>query len=190
VSPVTHFLTGWLVANIGALETRERAAVTIASVVPDLDGAGLVAEYFTRDRAHPLMWYSSYHHVLGHNLLFGVVVTLATLAFGRDRWKTCVLSFLSFHLHLLGDLVGSRGPDGFQWPIQYLFPFSTRFQLCWRGQWELNSWPNFAITAGALLLTLYISWKKGRSPVVIFLVSADQAVVEALRNRFRLWFRR
>jgi inner membrane protein len=186
VSPVTHILTGWLVANIGTLEIRERTAITLASVAPDLDGAGIAAEYLTRDGAHPLMWYSAYHHVLGHNLLFGMVVTLVTLGLARHRWKTCVLSFFSFHLHLLSDLVGSRGPDGFQWPIQYLFPISTRFQLCWPGQWELNAWPNFAITGAALVLTLYVARKKGRSPVAMFSLSADQTVIKALRNRFSL----
>jgi inner membrane protein len=189
MSPVTHILIGWLVGNGGTLEMRERTAITLAGVAPDLDGAGLVAEYLTRDGAHPLMWYSTYHHVLGHNLLFGMVVTLATLGFARDRWKTCVLSFFSFHLHLLGDIVGSRGPDGFEWPIQYLFPFSTKFQLCWQGQWELNAWPNFAITAVALLIALYVAWKKERSPVAMFSVSADQAFVKALRKRFSLRFR-
>ncbi len=28
-----------------------------------------------------------------------------------------LLVLFSFHLHLLGDLVGARGPDGDQWPI-------------------------------------------------------------------------
>src|SRR5215470_8612066 len=43
VSPITHFLTSWLVANIGDLEVKEQAAITLAGVTPDLDGVGIVA---------------------------------------------------------------------------------------------------------------------------------------------------
>jgi len=185
VSPITHFLTSWLVANIGDLEVKEQAAITLAGVTPDLDGVGIVAEYLTRESDRPLEWYSNYHHVLGHNLVFGLLAAGAALAFSKRRWKTSALCFVSFHIHLLCDLAGSRGPDGFQWPIKYLFPLSSTFQLSWNGQWELNAWPNFALTAAALLLTLQLAFKRGRSPLAIFSRSADQAVVKALRDRFR-----
>lgn len=82
MSPVTHFLTGWVVANCSRLDRRERAIVALACVAPDLDG-------------------------------------LAGLA------------FLSFHIHLVEDTLGSRGPDGYQWPIPYLAAFSTKLLLTW-----------------------------------------------------------
>jgi len=44
MSPITHFLLGWIVANTDRLNRRERALVTVAGVIPDLDGAGVVAE--------------------------------------------------------------------------------------------------------------------------------------------------
>jgi len=40
------------------------------------------------------------------------------------KWKVALLAFVSFHLHLAEDILGSRGPDGYQWPIRYLKPFS------------------------------------------------------------------
>lgn len=172
-------------ANIGDLEIKERASITVAGVIPDLDGAGIVAEYLTRNSEKPLEWYSNYHHVLGHNLVFGLLVAAAAFAFSKRRWKAAALCLVSFHIHLMSDLAGSRGPDGFQWPIRYLFPFSSTFQLSWSGQWELNAWPNFAVTAAALLLTLYLALRTGRSLVAIFSPSADQALVRALRDRFR-----
>ena len=53
---------------------------------------------------------------------------------------------LTFHLHLLCDVAGSKGPDGSQWPIPYLEPFSDAIQWAWSGQWELNAWPNVTLT--------------------------------------------
>ncbi len=80
-------------------------------------------------------------------------------------WLTALLVFISFHLHLLCDLIGARGPDGDQWPIPYLKPFSNSVQLAWHGQWALNAWQNFAITGFLLLVTFWIARKYGSSPV-------------------------
>ena len=165
MSPVTHFLLGWVTANAAKLNRRERAMVTIAGVIPDVDGFGLVAEIATRDSAHPLMWWSEYHHVLGHNIGFCLLVTAAGYAFATRRWLTASLVFLSFHLHLLGDLIGARGPDGEQWPIPYLSPFSAVWQWTWSGQWALNGWPNLVITTALLAMTLWLAWRKGFSPL-------------------------
>jgi len=182
MSPATHFLTGWVLANSASLSRGERALVTLASVVPDVDGLGIVAEYLTRNSHHPLEWFSGYHHTL-HSLPFAVVVTVASFALATQRWKTAGLAFLSFHIHLLEDLVGSRGPDGYQWSIPYLMPFSRACELSWRGQWALNAWPNFAITILLLMMALYLSWSRGFSPLEMVSLRADAAFVAALRNR-------
>jgi len=182
MSPVTHFLTGWILANSASLSRRERALVTLAGVVPDIDGLGIVAEYLTRNSRHPLEWFSTYHHSL-HSLPFAVVVAAVTFVLATQRWKTASLAFLSFHIHLLEDLVGSRGPDGYQWPIPYLAQFSRACDLTWRGQWALNAWPNFAITISMLLLTFYLAWKRGFSPLEMVSLKADAAFVAALRTR-------
>ncbi len=134
MSPVTHFLVGWVVANADGLDRRERAVVTVAGVIPDIDGLGFIAEYLTREGSHPFWWYADYHHMLAHNLAFGLLTAAAAFALAARRWTAALLAFLSFHLHLLGDLAGSQGPDGSQWPIPYLLPFSKAWQLTWRGQ--------------------------------------------------------
>jgi len=36
MSPVTHFLTGWVFANCAKLQRKDRAIVTLASVMPDV----------------------------------------------------------------------------------------------------------------------------------------------------------
>jgi inner membrane protein len=185
MSPITHFLSGWVVANAsGTINLRERAMIAVAGVAPDLDGLGIVAEMLTRNSAHPLWWWSEYHHVLGHNLGFGLLLTAITFLLAVRRWLTASLVFLSFHLHLLCDLVGSRGPDGDQWPIPYLLPFSNAWQLTWQGQWELNAWPNFVVTGVALLAVFVLAWKRGNSPLEMVSASANKGFVKALRRRF------
>ena len=182
MSPATHFLTGWILANSASLSRRERALVTLAGVAPDVDGLGIVADYFTRNSSHPLEWFSNYHHSL-HTLPFAVVVAAVSFALATQRWKTAGLAFLSFHIHLLEDLVGSRGPEGYQWPIPYLMPFSRACELTWRGQWALNAWPNFAITIILLMATFYLAWLRGFSPLEMVFLKADAAFVGALRKR-------
>ena len=105
MSPVTHFLSGWLLANCARLDRRDRAIVTLACVVPDVDGLGIFAELVTRNSAHPLQWFTLYHHSL-HNLAFAVLVTVMAVALAQRRWVTGGLCFLSFHLHLFEDVLG------------------------------------------------------------------------------------
>jgi inner membrane protein len=99
-------------------------------------------------------------------------------------WLTAFLVFISFHLHLLCDLIGARGPDGDQWPIPYFKPFSNAVQLTWHGQWALNAWQNFVITGIFLLATFWIAWKYGSSPVELVGECWNREFVQALyKNR-------
>jgi membrane-bound metal-dependent hydrolase YbcI (DUF457 family) len=182
VSPVTHFFTGWVFANCFDLARRDRALITLACVVPDIDGLGIIPELLTRNSAHPLLWFSLYHHSL-HNLAFALVIGVIGCVFATKKWMTSSLAFLSFHLHLLEDLVGSRGPDGYQWPIPYLEPFSTHLQLIWRGQWSLNAWPNILITIAMLVTILWLAWRRGFSPIEMVSRRADAIFVAVLRRR-------
>ena len=183
MSPVTHFLTGWVFANGANLQRRDRDLVTLACVVPDIDGLGIIPELLTRNSGHPLLWFSLYHHSL-HGLPFAVAVALLAFLLGVQRWKTAALAFFSFHLHLLEDLVGSRGPEGYQWPISYLSPFSPVLQWTWSGQWALNAWPNLVLTLALLIVTFYWTWRRGFSPLEIFSERAELACMQAFRHRF------
>ena len=184
MSPITHFLTGWALANVDStLTRRERAFVTWAAVIPDLDGLGIIAEIATRNSARPLKWWIAYHHVLGHNIGFAVLVTVLAAMFSANKLKVAALVFVSFHSHLIGDLAGARGPDGHQWPIPYLLPFSNGLQLSWSGQWALNAWQNIVFTAGLMLAAVVLAVRRGYSPVEIFSKRVDGIVVAALRER-------
>jgi hypothetical protein len=178
-----------MVANVppadgpGGIGRRERAAIALAGAAPDIDGLGAIAEVLTKNSTPPLTWFSDYHHML-HNLLFALVVAGVALAVARrQRWLTAALALLSFHLHLLGDIVGARGPDGYGWPVLYLLPFSD-WAWTWAGQWPLNGWQNFAITGVSILLTFYLAWRRGFSPLEMVSPKADRAFVAALRARF------
>lgn len=184
MSPVTHFLASWVLASFPRLERRDVALITFAGVAPDIDGLGIIPELATRHSSRPLDWFSRYHHVLAHNLLFAVFVAVAVLVFARRRWLTAALAFLAVHLHFLMDVLGSRGPDGYNWPIPYLEPFSSRVQITWSGQWTLNAWQNIVITLALLVWTMIRTVQIGRSPVEIFSLSADTKVVAALRQRW------
>ena len=184
MSPITHFFTGWVIAStVPSLTVRDRGLITLAAVVPDFDGLGIIPELITRNSAHPLPWFTLYHHQL-HNLAFGVLVTLVAFSFANQKWATGLLAFVSFHSHLLEDLLGARGSDGYAWPIPYLRPFSNAYELTWSGQWALNAWPNFAITLLLLAITIYLAWSTGRSPLEFVSTRSNDAFVKALRRRF------
>ena len=184
MSPITHFLVGWSVAASAPIEKKDRLWVALAGIVPDIDGAGLLFDFLGPRREATLDWWSTYHHVLGHNLGWGLLVAGVAVAVAAKRRLVALLVMLSFHLHLLGDLLGSRGPEGYQWPIPYLLPFSNTWQWIWSGQWQLNAWPNFLITGVAVGHMFYIAWKKGVSPIEIVSCRGNRLFVEALRGRF------
>ena len=183
MSPITHFLVGWMVANAAKLDRRERAMVAVAGVIPDIDGLGAVPEVLTAGTPYAVTWFSDYHHTF-HNIAFAVLVAILAYALAHQRWKTALLVFLSFHLHLFCDVLGARGPDGHQWPVPYLLPFSHAWEWTWSGQWALNSWPNFAITGALLVATFYLAWRRSFSPLEIVSLRADHAFVGAIHQRF------
>jgi hypothetical protein len=183
MNPVTHFLGGWAVANTARLGRRDRALVAVAGMAPDADGFGIVAEWLTRDSGNPLYWWSDYHHVFGHNLVFGIALACVAFAVAKRRAVTAALALASVHLHLVMDVLGGRGPDK-DWGIPYLWPLSARPDIRWSGQWALNAWPNFVITGVLMALAFYLAWRRGRSPVGIVSTRADAAFVATLRRRF------
>ena len=179
----THILTGWCLAELNpTLTRREKATIVVGAVVSDLDGLGVLAEIATRNTDHPLLWWTDYHHILGHNLFFAVLYAIIAARIASAR--AGAWSFVAVHLHILADVAGSRGPDDYPWPIPYLHPFRNEPQLAWEGQWYLNAWPNFVITAVLVALTIVLAWRRGYSIVDLVSRRADEAFIDALRQRF------
>ncbi|MBM3845474.1 MAG: metal-dependent hydrolase [Verrucomicrobia bacterium] len=187
MNPITHFFLSWGVANALPNSTRRhRAIITLAGVAPDLDGLGIVAEVLTSKTQQPLHWWTDYHHVLGHNILAAIVVTSIAALLASSRVHTALLACLAVHLHLLCDVVGARGPDGDQWPIPYLLPFSSSVQWMWHGQWALNGWQNIAITIAAVGAAFVLARRRGYSPLEMVSTRANDVFVDAIRKRFPL----
>ncbi|MEO6066973.1 MAG: metal-dependent hydrolase [Gemmatimonadales bacterium] len=183
----THFLAGWLVGvSQRDLTPGELGAIAFAGVAPDLDGLPLLVDKIGALLGRETFYYERWHHVLAHNLGAALVFSAVVAALARHghRAKVALFAFLSVHLHLFFDLIGSKGADGSHWPIPYLSPFSQVWQVEWRGQWMFNSWQNTTILAALLVLTVWTAWKYGRSPVVLVSQKADEQVVAALRSRF------
>ena len=143
----THIGLGWIVAHAARLTARDRLLVVLAGTLPDLDGAGIVWS----ERA-----YAVAHRGAGHSLLFCLVMIAVALLWGRAPWISAALAAVSFHLHLLLDLVGTGGL-----PIRYFWPFSERGWMYSR--WVLASWPNYAVMLATALGVLLIAWRR-RAP--------------------------
>jgi len=190
VHVVTHLLIGWTLAEHTTKSPRDRALITWASVVPDLDGLGLIVDVMAPWFDWTVQWYDRYHHVLGHGLPAALLCTGIFVCFARDRLATACLVFVSFHLHLLGDLLGSRGgSETAIWAVHYLSPLSEAMTVSWTGQWPLTSWQNTTLTVLLMVYALALAVRRGYSPVGLFSARADAVFVETVRSRW-LSFRR
>jgi len=160
MTPGAHLLISWLSTAELVEEQRGRRLVALTGIAPDIDGLGIIIDKLTGASNY----YFKYHHYLGHSIFAALAfATIASMLAKSQKKLIWCLSFLVVHLHILGDMVGSKGPDGYQWPIYYLFPLNSSLELTWAHQWELNAWPNNVIMAFLLLLSLYYAAKKNIS---------------------------
>ena len=185
MNPITHLLIGWELGSLMTSSPRERVAIAWASVAVDADGLGALVDMGNRILGRPeTSWFGAYHHVLFHGLFGALLAAGVAAAVCRRRALAAAGAFVAVHLHLLCDLVGSRGPTpGEIWPIRYLAPFSDALTVSWQGQWPLNGWPNVLITVVLLAVVFVQAARKGVSPVSLFSRRADAAFVAAVRRR-------
>ena len=182
MSPGAHLLASWILADRFEPDQRGRRLIAIAGVIPDIDGMGILVDALNRDRTE---YYATYHHLLAHNLLFGLLFSgLAAALVKKDKARVFLLSLLAFHLHLVFDVMGSRGPDGFQWPIHYFYPFAAHVEWIWSGQWLLNGWQNLSILAALFLWAVCLSAKKHRSFIEVISPSLYRQIFLAIEKRW------
>jgi len=185
MSPITHLFASWIVAAKTTNNARDCRLVTLAGVLPDVDGLGIVVDLVKNAVHHTenFDYYQRYHHWVLHGALGAVVICGGSAIFARQKEWVLLLSLVTFHLHLLCDIVGSRGPDpGDYWPIYYLAPFTGLHMVVWHGQWRLDGWQNRVITVILFLVTLWMATGIGKSPLGIFSERADRVGVEVLRG--------
>ena len=125
MSPETHLLASWIIAAKTTRNSRDCRLVALAGFVPDADGLGLLVDFFHRIiGGKQTFYYETYHHYLLHGIFGGMLVACLMACLARDKRRVALLALLVFHLHLLCDLVGSRGPKPDDlWPLFYLGPF-------------------------------------------------------------------
>ncbi|MGA2541380.1 MAG: metal-dependent hydrolase [Verrucomicrobiota bacterium] len=193
MAPVTHLLASWIIAAKTTDNPRDCRLVALAGILPDLDGLGIVADLFNRAVGNPdHEYYQRFHHYWMHGGLGAVVTTAALVCFARRRVRVAILALLVYHLHLLCDLVGSRGPDpGDKWPIWYLAPLSQHPMWICPWQWRLDGWQNGVISIALFVWAMAMTLKRGDSIVGVFSRRADAAFVRTLRgwrDSFRVRF--
>jgi membrane-bound metal-dependent hydrolase YbcI (DUF457 family) len=143
----THIGLSWIVAAAGRRAPRGRWLIVGAGVLPDLDGIGILWGHHA---------YDALHRAAGHGLLFIVLWLLLTASVADRRWSTAALAALSFHLHLLLDIVGTGGL-----PIRYFWPFSD-VGWTYARRWTLASWQNAVVMSLTLLGVLWTTWRARR----------------------------
>lgn len=168
---LTHILSGWCAANLFRFSPRERLFCMVAASIADLDGLGILLG----SRGQQFYW--DYHHVLGHNLFFGLLASMLLAAFAGQRLKTFCICLALFHLHLLMDYWGS-GPG---WAIHYLWPFGA-LVLKNSNAWAFFSWQNLLAALLLLIWTIGIALRLGRTPI--------EMLTPRLNREFVAWLRR
>ncbi len=155
-----HVMSGWVAGNYLKLTARERFFCMLAAGIPDIDGLGILVSQEA---------YYDYHHILGHNLLFGVIMSLILAVFSSHKIKCFIIYLALFHLHILMDLLGS----GECWTIAYFQPFSS-YELSNGMSWALYSWQNMLVNALLLFWTIAIIINRQRSPLEYIMPSLDK----------------
>jgi len=164
----THILSGWCLGNLARLNSRERFFCMLAAGAADLDGLSRLAGQET---------YWDYHHVLGHNVFFGLLIAIILACFSASKGKTLLIYTVLFHLHLTMDYFGS-GPD---WAILYFWPFS-KISLEFKNAWEFYSWQNISAAYFLVAWTLIILVRRERTPLEYIMPNLDRKIVDWMRK--------
>ena len=194
MSPLTHLVGSWLVATATTHNPRDRKLVTWAGVIPDADGLGAVADVvgsLVSGQECTFHYYQTYHHVLLHGWPAALAISTLFAGCAHQRPRVLLLCLLTFHLHLLSDLIGSRGPEvGDLWPICYSEPlFRHPIWFC-KQQWKLDGWQNQIIFIALFLSSLWVATKQGFWFVEAFNSRLDARFVSVLRKWRRQLFKR
>lgn len=185
--PVTHLFASWLVGAGTTGNLRDCRLVALAGILPDADGFPIVVDLANKALGRPeTHYYLQFHHTLLHGIFGGLLLAGILACFARQRLRVLLLALAVFHLHLLCDLAGSRGPDPLDlWGVSYLVAFATEPQLIWQGQWRLDGLINILISLVLIVLALVLAVRRGDSPVGVLSRRADGIFVRTLRRWVR-----
>lgn len=145
----THLLSGWCLGNLCGLEKRGRTLAILAAGLPDIDGLGIIFG--------PVAYWR-YHHLICHNLLFGIIMSAILAFFTEQRKRAFIVYLVIFHLHLMMDSFGS----GEDWVIYYLWPF-TENPIENPYVWSFFSWQNISTAFVFIIWTIGIIFYSKRT---------------------------
>jgi hypothetical protein len=191
MAPTTHLLASWILAAKTTDNLRDCRLVALAGILPDVDGLGIVADMFNSAFRHKTTeYYQQFHHYWMHGAPAALAVTAVLVCFARRRGRVAIFALLAYHLHLLCDLVGSRGPDpSDKWPIFYLAPVHVHSiwllrhsTWIWKYQWPLFGWQNSLISIALFVWAMALAIQRGDSFIGVFNRRADAVFVGMLRQ--------
>ena len=186
MSPAAHFIGSWLVGVAMADNPRDRRLITLAGMLPDVDGLGMVADVARAAISGQELnfeYYHRFHHLWCHGWPAALVFTGVLVGFARKRWRVAAGCLIAFHLHLLCDLLGSRGPSTADlWPICYSEPLFRHPIWFLKSQWRLDGWQNAVIFLGLLGLALWVTISRGVSFAEMFGSRVDRIFVGVVRK--------
>ena len=188
MSPLAHLLGSWTIGAHLTDNSRDCRLVALAGILPDADGMGLIVDLFNHATGHKSLYYSHYHHYLLHGALGAFLIAGLLTLFARHRWRVLILCLFVFHLHLLCDFVGSRGPSPEElWPVVYYGPFAKDPMWIWKGQWRLDAWPLRWATAVLFFYSTWLGAAKGYSFVGVINRRADEIYLAVIRKWLAAW---
>ena len=131
-------------------------------------------------------FYFQFHHYIGHSIFSALCISIVmSLLAKSQRGVVFFLSFVLVHMHIFFDVIGSKGPDGYQWPVYYLYPLNADYALTWSGQWELNAWQNNLVMLFLLLGCIYYAATKKITFLEVFSNRLNQEVFIMYAKYFR-----
>jgi hypothetical protein len=140
-----HLAVGWLAGNlVPRSDRRIRALAMFAALAPDLDGVPylLGPDIYART-----------HHIYGHNVFAGLLITiLCTALAGRRRWLAgLVVGVAGFVTHWVGDYYLSG------WPLMTFWPLS-RDEVMFRPRIALDHPINHVLSFASLIFLAASIW--------------------------------
>jgi hypothetical protein len=160
----THLLSGWCLGNVLRLGQRGRTLAIAAAGLADLDGLGILLG--------PVAYWK-YHHLISHNLLFGVLLSAVLARLCEKRGRAFGVFLLLFHLHLVMDSFGS----GEEWVIRYFWPFWD-WEFANPYGWEFYSWQNLSAGGLFVLWTVVLIYTRRRTFFEWMMPNLDRQIVQ------------
>ena len=85
---------------------RDCRLVTLAGILPDADGLGLLIDLPNRLLFHKeTFFYPQYHHWLLHGALGAFLISAAMACFARQRWRVALLALIVFAFMVLDHII-------------------------------------------------------------------------------------